>query len=175
MEGLTDGPAQLRAQLRAYELADRAEAPVDEIRLTYADRYRRRGLLETAGGLAVLLDLAETTELADGAALVLEDGRHVAIRAAAEPLAEVRGPGLARLAWHIGNRHTPCEVADGRLLIQRDHVLEDMLRRLGAEVAHVEAPFRPEGGAYGHGRTHGHAHAHDPHDDPNAHIPHRHG
>ncbi|MEM9012363.1 MAG: urease accessory protein UreE [Pseudomonadota bacterium] len=151
-----------------------AGAPSDTLRLTYEMRYRRRGLLTTEGGMALLLDLAEAMELPDGGALVLEDGREVLIRAAAEPLAEVRGP-LARLAWHIGNRHTPCHVASDHLLIQRDHVLEDMLRGLGAEISHVEAPFTPERGAYGHGRTHGHSHAHDAHADPNAHIPGRHG
>jgi urease accessory protein len=67
---------------------------------------------------------------------------------------------LARLAWHIGNRHTPCQVEKGRLLIRRDHVLEAMLRQLGAGVEAVIAPFRPEGGAYGHGRTMGHDHGH---------------
>ena len=161
--------------IRALELSDAAEAPVDEIHLAYSDRYRRRGRMTALGGLEVMLDLAETTELPDGGALVLEDGRHVAVRAAQEPLARVQGANLARLAWHVGNRHTPCQVAADHLLIQRDHVLEDMLRGLGAVVSHVHAPFRPEGGAYGHGRTHAHAHAHHAHDDPNAHIPHRHG
>ena len=77
---------------------------------------------------------------------------------------------LARLAWHVGNRHTPAEILEGRLRILRDHVLEDMLIRLGAEIRHLEAPFRPEGGAYGMGRTHGHSHSHDPHHDPDAHM-----
>ena len=47
-----------------------------------------------------------------------------------------------------------------------------MLARLGAAVRPVEAPFRPEGGAYGHGRTHGHHHG-GAGDDPDA--PHPHG
>ncbi len=146
-----------------------------EIALPYEARYRRRGRLVLADGEAILLDLAEATELADGARLALEDGRRVRVRAASEPLAEVRAEGasLARLAWHVGNRHTPCAVEEGRLLIRRDHVLEAMLARLGARVAHVEAPFRPEGGAYGHGRTHPHSHGAADH-DPNARIPHRH-
>jgi len=107
----------------------------------------------------------------------MPDGTEIVIRAAAEPLAEVRAESatLARLAWHIGNRHTPCQVEADRLLIQRDHVLEEMLVRLGGHVTHVEESFQPEGGAYGHGRTHAHAHSHSAHDDPNAHIPHRHG
>ncbi|MEM9045354.1 MAG: urease accessory protein UreE [Pseudomonadota bacterium] len=148
----------------------------DSVTLTYQDRFIRRRLLKTTAGEEILLDLSEATELLDGDALLLEDGRSVRIIAATEPLAEARAEGaaLARLAWHIGNRHTPCQVQDERLLIQRDHVLEAMLSGLDATITHVEEPFQPEGGAYGHGRTHGHAHSHDPHADPNAHIPHRH-
>lgn len=165
------------SRLAAAVPASASFAPADTLTLAYEDRYRRRGRLTTDGGADLLLDLAEATELVPGQFLVLDDGRGIAIAAAAEPLAEVRAEGatLARLAWHVGNRHTPAQVEDGRMLIRRDHVLEDMLTRLGATVVHVEAPFRPEGGAYGHGRTHGHGHAHTAHDDPNAHIPHRHG
>ena len=89
---------------------------------------------------------------------MLEDGRGVAIFAAPEALIEVTGNDLTRIAWHIGNRHTPCQIAEGRLLIREDHVMADMLMRLGANVRRVTEPFTPEGGAYGHGRTHGHAH-----------------
>lgn len=147
-----------------------------QVSLAYEQRYRRRGLLHTDSGQEFLLDLPEATELREGDALELEDGRQVLVRAAPEPLAEVRAAGatLARLAWHVGNRHTPAQVEAERLLIQRDHVIEEMLTRLGASVTHVEEPFTPEGGAYGHGRTHGHSHSHDPQADPNAHIPHRH-
>jgi urease accessory protein len=149
----------------------------DRVTLERAARYRRRGLLRTEAGVEVLLDLAEATELENGDALALEDGRLVAVRAAAEPLYRVTATdprALARLAWHVGNRHLPAQVEADALLIERDHVVADMIRRLGGTVEAVEAPFTPEGGAYGHGRTHGHAHHADPHADPNAHIPHRH-
>ena len=90
------------------------------------------------------------------------------MRAAPEPLAEVAAEGaeLARLAWHVGNRHAPAQIGAGRLWIRRDHVLEAMLARLGATVRPVMAPFTPEGGAYGHGRTHGHSHGHGHGDGP---------
>ncbi len=143
--------------------------------LDYEARFFRRRVVTTDAGREVLIDAPEARAYKDGETVIAADGVALVIRAAAEPLAEVRGAALARLAWHIGNRHTPCEVQADRLLIQRDHVLEGMLRGLGAEITHVEAPFQPEGGAYGHGRTHGHGHAHTAHDDPNAHIPHRHG
>lgn len=147
---------------------------IETVTLDYEARYLRRRVVDCVSGAQCLIDLPEARSLSDGEQIEAADGTPLIIRAAPEQLSEVRGPELARLAWHIGNRHTPCQVEPERLLIQRDHVLEDMLRRLGAEVAHVEEPFQPEGGAYGHGRTHGHSHSHDPHDDPNAHIPHRH-
>jgi urease accessory protein len=131
--------------------------PADTIILDYEGRFVRRRRLCTAGGTTFVLDLAETTSLDAGDAVELEDGRLVEVAAAPEPLLEVRGD-LPRLAWHIGNRHTPCEIGGDWLRIRRDHVLSEMLARLGGHVAEVEAPFRPEGGAYGHGRTHGHAH-----------------
>ena len=65
---------------------------------------------------------------------------------------------LMQLAWHIGNRHTPCQVAEDHLVIRRDPVIEQMLQGLGASLTLALAPFRPEGGAYGHGRTMGHDH-----------------
>ena len=80
------------------------------------------------------------------------------MNAAPEDLLEVTGDDLVRLAWHIGNRHTPCQIEDGRLLIQRNHVMSDMLALLGATLREVVEPFTPEGGAYGHGRTHSHDH-----------------
>ena len=151
--------------------------PIGSVSLTYEERYLRRRTVEAAEGLTVLIDLATACSLNHGDRLVLDDGRHLDVAAATEALLEVRSDDpeiLARLAWHIGNRHTPCQVGAGRLLIQRDHVLEAMLKGLGAHTAHVDAPFQPEGGAYGHGRTHGHSHGGDAHHDPNAHIAHRH-
>lgn len=132
--------------------------PNDELSLTYDDRFLRRKMLTCESGMQVLVDLAQTTSLNHGGALVLDDGRQVKIQAAPETLLEVTAPDLARIAWHIGNRHTPCQIEAERLLIQIDHVIRDMLLKIGATVREVREPFTPEGGAYGHGRTHGHAH-----------------
>jgi urease accessory protein len=146
-----------------------APDPADRVVLDYRDRFLRRKRLTTVGGAALFVDLPETVSLEDGDALELADGRLVAVEAAPEPLVEVTAPpeALARLAWHIGNRHTPAEIGAGRIFVQRDRVIEDMLARLGAVVRPVMAPFRPEGGAYGLGRTHGHHHG-GAGDDPDA-------
>jgi urease accessory protein len=135
-------------------------APTDRVTLTYDARFLRRKVLEADSGERFLVDLPQTTSLDHGDALELDDGRLIGIVAAPEPLLEVAGPDLTRLAWHVGNRHTPCQIGPGWLRIQRDRVIRDMLERLGARVTEIEAPFTPEGGAYGHGRTHGHSHGH---------------
>lgn len=126
------------------------------VTLNYDERLMRRKRLDTTSG-PLMVDLAETISLDPGDALQTDDGRLVEIAAADEPVVQVRGD-LPRLAWHIGNRHTPCQIAAAHLIIRQDHVLESMLVQLGAELTHVFAPFRPEGGAYGHGRTFGHDH-----------------
>lgn len=131
------------------------------VSLTYDDRFLRRKVLPLADGGSVLVDLPQTTSLNHGGALILADGSEIKIVAAPEPLLEVRGERLHRIAWHIGNRHAPCQIEADRLLIQRDHVMADMLSKIGAEVREVVEPFTPEGGAYGHGRTHGHDHSHE--------------
>ena len=130
----------------------------DSVTLDYDARLLRRKRLATDGGRHVLVDLAETRSLNHGDCLVLTDGRHVKIVAAPEDLVAVKASDLLRMAWHIGNRHTPCQIEPDRLLILRDHVLEAMLAQLGADVEIVTEPFTPEGGAYGHGRTFGHDH-----------------
>lgn len=125
--------------------------------LGYDERFLRRKRLTMASGEAFLVDLPETANLLAGDAFELSDGRLVEIAAAVEPVLVIRGD-LVRLAWHIGNRHTPCQIEPDRLVIRSDHVLADMLRGLGASVTEAQEPFTPEGGAYGMGRTTGHAH-----------------
>ena len=130
----------------------------DTVTLDYEARFLRRKRLVSDGGEPFLVELAETQSLRQGEGFRLDDGRIIAVMAAAEPLLAVRHGNLARIAWHVGNRHTPCQIADDHILIREDKVLQAMLEGLGAGVTQVTAPFTPEGGAYGHGRTHGHEH-----------------
>ena len=128
------------------------------VTLDFEARFLRRKRMVTDCGKAFIADLPETVSLNSGDAFVFEDGCQVIINAAAEPIVEIRHVDLAKIAWHIGNRHTPCEIKDDCLVIRRDHVLEDLLIRLGAALKNADAPFNPEGGAYGLGRTHSHEH-----------------
>jgi urease accessory protein len=130
-----------------FETADRVVLDAEE-------RNRRRGVVTGEGGLTFLIDLAAPSALRDGDGLLLDDGSIVAVVALPEPLAEITAidaAALARLAWHLGNRHTELQVVGDRLRIRRDRVLEDMLRGLGASVTAIEASFEPQSGAYDHG------------------------
>jgi urease accessory protein len=158
-----------------------SEAPADTIVLDFDDRHRRRMAMTGTRGLQFLLDLEQATVLRSGDALVLDDGRLIEVVAAPEPLAEIRGTDpqhLVRVAWHLGNRHLPTQITAKGLRIRRDHVIEAMVKGLGARVIEIEAPFDPEGGAYAGG---GHAHApeagphhHPAHDESHDHGDHRH-
>src|ERR1700749_631711 len=135
------------------------EPPADTVVLDFDDRHRRRMAMTGTRGLEFLLDLENAIALRGGDALVLEDGRLVEVVAAPEPLIEIRGSDphhLIRVAWHLGNRHLPTQIMPRGLRIRRDHVIEAMVKGLGARLIEIEAPFDPEGGAYAEG---GHDHA----------------
>ena len=135
-----------------------AGSPQATVTLGFDDRHRRRLRLATDDGRPFLLDLAQARALRDGDLLALDDGTLVQVRAAPEAILEISAadPGaLARLAWHLGNRHTPTQILPGLLRIRPDHVLEHLLTdHLGASVRPATAPFDPEGGAYGHAHDH---------------------
>jgi urease accessory protein len=147
----------------------------DSVVLNYDDRHRRRMAMKGSKGTAFLLDLPATAYLRGGDALVLEDGRLVEVVAAPEPLLEIRCTDplhLARVAWHLGNRHVPTQLLIKSLRVRRDDVIARLAVQLGARVIEIEAPFDPEGGAYaaaadrhhhdGCDHDHGaHAHSHD--------------
>jgi urease accessory protein len=146
-------------------------AAADRVVLDYDDRHRRRMAMIGAEGTSFLLDLPTAVELRGGDALVLDDGRLVEVVAAPEPLLEIRcvdALHLARIAWHLGNRHLPTQLFADALRIRRDHVMADMVRQLGAEVIEISAPFDPEGGAYA--ASGGHHHHHDGHNGHHGHA-----
>jgi len=138
------------------------EGPAHEvIELAFEQRERSRLRATLLSGEEVGIDLPLGTVLRDGDRLALADGRVVAVEAAREALLEVRardGAQLARIAYHVGNRHVPLQVGDGWLRLLPDHVLRAMIEGLGGRIHELAAPFQPETGAYGHSHVH---HAHD--------------
>ena len=138
----------------------RAEAlsgePFAIVVLDADERHIRRKRITLANGEDVLVDFEKPVRLEQGDRLVLEDGRVAEVVAAPEDLMEVRARDprhLVELAWHIGNRHLPAQIGEGRILLRRDRVIRQMLEQLGAAVSEVTEPFTPQHGAY-------HAHEH---------------
>ena len=130
------------------------------VTLVFADRHRRRIRMIDDAGEPFLLALDDAAQLADGDGLVLEEDGTILVRAAEEQVADLRcddAVAAMRLAWHLGNRHTPLQVlAEGSLRITYDHVLVAMAEGLGARAEAKTAPFQPEGGAYAQGHGHDH-------------------
>ena len=157
---------RIRAVKRASQILRagtwRAADAIDRVVLDADERYRRRIVLAGERGTKFLLDLPEVTALQDGDGLVRDDGTIVAVVAKPEPLVEIAAADaadviatMARLAWHLGNRHTELQIVGDKLRMRPDYVLEEMLVGLRASVTPIEAPFEPERGAYEHGHGDG--------------------
>ncbi len=138
---------------------------MDRLELPFELRQKSRLRAKLASGEEIRLMLERGTVMRGGDIVKTTDGRQVEIVAAQEKLLHIESDQLARIAYHLGNRHVPVQVGKDFLRIEADHVLEEMARKLGARVSHVEAPFEPEAGAYhrhdemGHGgKIHDHFH-----------------
>lgn len=131
------------------------------LELTHDARHLRRKVFDLGDGNRMLIDLPEATVLHQGDRLILEDGTCVRICAADEDLYDICATDavhLSQLAWHIGNRHLAAEIRGGSIRILRDHVIKDMLEKLGAQVDEIRAPFVPVRGAYSQHHAHNHGH-----------------
>lgn len=155
---------------RVTSTIDHTHSPADTITLDETARHRRRMKMVSDGGIEFMLDLPKARLLRHGEGLVLDDGRVIEVHAAPEALYEVRGRDthhLLALSWQLGNRHLPAQIFADHIRIRADHVIKHMLEGLGATIAEINAPFDPEGGAYGdetghsHGQAHDHSHSHD--------------
>jgi urease accessory protein len=174
--------AKLKIPRNAYAVQVRGA-----LRLPFEQRQKSRLHAKLASGEEVALMLPRGEILRGGDLVTASDGRIIEVIAEVEKLLHVEcenAQALARAAYHLGNRHVPVEVGAGFLRIAHDHVLEEMLKGLGAKISHIESAFEPEAGAYGGGhqhaeQTHGariheygsHEHAHD-HDHDHEHCDH---
>ena len=130
----------------------------DFIELSYDERFLRRKKLTSYNGIEFLVDLKNTISLKKDDMFKLDSGLLINVRYKIEELLEIKGNNLMHLIWHIGNRHMPCQIEKDRIFIQYDEVIKKMILKLGGQVKKVLRPFKPEGGAYGIGRTHSHRH-----------------
>ena len=131
---------------------------LDEISLSYEERFIRRKKLKANNGTEFLVNLEETVSVDEHHFFELENGNLIKILSKEENLIEITGDNLKQIIWHIGNRHLPCQIEENRILIQDDAVILEMVLKLQGNVKKVFEKFKPEGGAYGMGRTHSHKH-----------------
>jgi len=159
------------------ELRGRA---MDTLILTSGQRRNQRGVVTGEKGALITFDFAEPVALRTDDVLLLDTGETVEVVAAAEPLREVRGdiPTLSKVAHALGDRHLPAQIMTNRIRLHRAEGIAALVVSLGGKVTEIEAPFEPEGGAYGVPAHAGHDHAghdHAGHDHAGHSHDHEHG
>jgi urease accessory protein len=150
---------RIKAKLKVRRSAYRLEVK-GRLTLPFASRQARGLKAKLDSGEEVVLDLPQGEVLRGGDLVTASDGRVIEVLAAAEKLLQIESEALAKIAYHLGERHVPAQVGDGFLRIAADHALEEVVTKLGAKVSHVEAPFEPDVGADAH-HAHDHRHDHD--------------
>ena len=162
---------EIKAKLKIARGAYRIEVK-GQLKLPFESRQKSRLKAKLVSGEEVALLLPRGEILRGGDLVTASDGRVIEVLAEPEKLLHIESASLAKIAYHLGNRHVPVQVGEDFLRIAEDHVLEEMVKKLGATVSAVEAPFEPEAGAYaggqhqhdemGHGgKIHDHHHDHD--------------
>ena len=146
--------------LRIVKKLEHAESLQPQLILALPFEMRQRSRFKTtlSDGREAGLFLPRGTVLRQGDRLESEDGMVVEVMAKLESVSNVatKDPLLmARACYHLGNRHVPLQINEGRIRYLSDHVLDDMVRGLGLTVYYEMAPFEPESGAYA-GHHHGH-------------------
>ena len=136
------------------------------VTLDWDTRQKSRFETQDSQGRVLGVVLPRGTVVRGGDVLVAEDGSLIRVLAAPQSVLCIRahsgsGLDLMRAAYHLGNRHIPIELQADQLFIEPDHVLAQLLQSMGMTVTPTEAPFEPEGGAYGDSALLGHAHSPD--------------
>lgn len=145
--------AKLKIARSAYRLEVKGQLP-----LPFALRYGGEARASLASGEAVALKLPRGEILRGGDLVTASDGRVIEVVALPEKLLHVESEALAKIAYHLGSQHVPVQVGEGFLRIAADPVLGEVVKKLGAKVSAVEAPFEPEAA-----ESHDHGHVHDEH------------
>jgi len=140
------------------KIADNTTATTS-LTLPWSQRIKSRQRVRLDSGEEAGLFLERGVILRNGDCLATDDGMLVQIRSAAETVSTVRCDTplqLARICYHLGNRHVDLEISERQVRYPHDHVLDDMVRQMGLAVVVEQAPLEPETGAYDSG--HGHQH-----------------
>ncbi|MEC5210946.1 urease accessory protein [Psychrobacter sp. PL15] len=142
--------------------------------LDFDTRQHSRFRATTVSGESVGVDLPRTGTLKGDDVLINAAGELIQVIAKPQAVTKVTADDdftLMKGAYHLGNRHVPLMFdntdAGYALYFENDHVLTQMLERLGLQVEPASIPFEPETGAYQSGQSHSHSHSHSHNDSHN--------
>ena len=138
-------------EVRSRFAGPQEPAVYGRLRLPFDRRQKSRQRAALESGEEVAIALARGEVLRGGDLLVAPGGEIIQVVAETERVMQAEcgsSEALARVAYHLGNRHVPLQVGAGWVRFAADDVLAKMVERLGAQVTALDAPFEPEAGAY---------------------------
>ncbi|MBF0219377.1 MAG: urease accessory protein UreE [Gammaproteobacteria bacterium] len=158
--------------IKLTAITSEAGSVATTLTLPLQSRIKSRLRVTLDNGEDAGLFLPRGSTLKEGDLLMSQEGYRVAVVAARETLSSIHCDNphlLARVCYHLGNRHVSIQIDSGGVSYPHDPVLDAMVQGLGLTVVTIEAPFEPEPGAYGgsaakghqHGHSHNHAHSQD--------------
>lgn len=150
------------ALIKVTELLKQPTRAQATLSLPFELRQKSRLKANLDSGEEVGLMLPRGHVLRNGDCLKAENGLIIQLNAALEAVSTVTAPNqllLQKACYHLGNRHVPLQITENWIRYLQDHVLDEMVDSLGLSIAHEQAPFEPEIGAYH--KHHNHNHSHD--------------
>ncbi|MDH4094049.1 MAG: urease accessory protein UreE [Betaproteobacteria bacterium] len=157
---------EIRAKLKIPRSAYKLEVK-GRLCLPFEQRRGGDAPVRLESGEEVRIRLPRGEVLRGGDLATASDGRVIEVVAEPEKLLQAEfasAAALAKAAYHLGSRHVPVEAGEGFLRVAASHELEETLKKAGATLSEVHAPFEPEVDK-GHGHEHDHDHHHHHHHD----------
>ncbi len=149
--------------IRIEKLAQESAQHSVTLSLPIEQRVKSRLKVTLDDGRDAGLFLPRGQVLRGGDLLESTEGLIIQVLAAPETVSTVHAEdthSLARVCYHLGNRHVPLEITANWARYQHDHVLDEMVSGLGLSVSVEQAPFEPEAGAYKSAANGHHHHSH---------------
>lgn len=125
---------------------------IDAVSLTWEERQKSRQKLHTAQGQEIALALPTGTRLHAGDLLPTTDG-WIEVHLAQEEVLLVKPRNLreaAFVAYQIGNRHLPLDIAEDGLKTLYEPVVEAYFSQQKIVAERVQLPFTPLSATSGH-------------------------
>lgn len=118
---------------------------IDWLELEWEELNKRILRKQTVKGKDIALSLESSGTLKYGDVLYEDEDTLIVIRTEREKAYVIKPKTMkemGRMAFEIGNRHTPCIIEDNEILVRYDHTLEKLMDEVGVSYEQSERRFK---------------------------------